>query len=75
MLKFCDIGCVSIYAVWLNKILVSRKTFYINITLQICVILIFIITSVFYMSVTLYGPSLALSQVTGLDGEKIKLNK
>ncbi|CAF3645713.1 unnamed protein product [Rotaria socialis] len=56
--KFRQIGCVSIYAY-------LEKRF--SLKLRICVTLTYIISNILFMSVTLYGPSLALSQVTGLD--------
>ncbi|UJR19724.1 hypothetical protein I4U23_022858 [Adineta vaga] len=55
--KFRELGFISIYTY-------LEKRF--SLALRISVTLTFIITCILFMSVILYGPCLALSQVTGL---------
>ncbi|CAF1175817.1 unnamed protein product [Rotaria sordida] len=56
--KFRELGFISIY-----KYIEQRF----SLTLRISVTLTFIVSLIMFMSVILYGPCLALSQVTGLD--------
>ncbi|CAF1306757.1 unnamed protein product [Adineta steineri] len=56
--KFHQIGSVSIYAYLEQRF---------SLTIRILVTCTFILITILYMSVILYGPSLTLSQVTGLN--------
>ncbi|CAF3708173.1 unnamed protein product [Rotaria sp. Silwood1] len=56
--KFHYIGSVSIYAYLEQRF---------SLTIRILVTCTYILVTILYMSIILYGPSLALSQVTGLN--------
>ncbi|CAF1039315.1 unnamed protein product [Rotaria sordida] len=56
--KYHYIGCVSIYAYLEERF---------SLTIRILVTSSYIVITVLYMAVIIYGPSLALSQVTGLN--------